>query len=233
MKLLKIFKLDCFKLKLFALLFFTSFNLQAVRYNIEFREVAGATRSFVRPSGEVYQKYINDLIESSNAHGNARTWEKFAGELESNDQKGKIGEIAALIYFESLGYEPVHCKVKTSGNKGIDAIFVKSDEVENPSHMIINEAKFSQDNFNLGMFDHYDVNGDQVQQSHSKWNEDRFRAANISCVNYDAAKIRTATYLNSEGTLQLYEIKDVGGDYPSDFRRGSIIRNAWDELLGR
>lgn len=231
MKVPKLFKLDCFKLKLFTLLFFTSFNLQATQYDIEIRRVKGAKQmEFLRPSGKIYKKHVAKFIELPNVHGNTKNWDNFAGELASSDRKGKIGEIAALIYFQSLGYEPIYYKVKTVGNQGIDAIFVKRDELRNPnpSHMIINEAKF-----NKAGFKYYNIGRDKVRQSHSKWNLDRFRTAGIPCVRYAPSKIiRTATYLKYDGTLHLYEIKDkVGGGYPSDYRLGSAIRTAWDLLV--
>ncbi len=100
------------------------------------------------------------------------------------------------------------------------------------------KSKF-RDKLSLSENDFGFVQGGQVQQSHSNLNKPRFVSPTcLPHLPYDTQTIiRTATLLDKDGTLKLYEIRDKGnpvrirGEYASESPLGWNIRKAYDQHI--
>lgn len=189
--------------------------------------------TFVNGKNKIFKKYLGEFIEKTGVNGNIKNWDTFKDALDSDKQKGIAGEVAAKFYFESKGYKILEehyesrlkklsgnavnanmlkkqsCTTKKGPDNGIDGLFILEDEsIRNHSEIVINEAKF-RNKKNLSSSDFGFVVGG-IQQSHSNWNRPRF--SQIHCLlglDYDEETIvRTATLLNEDGILKVYEVSD-------------------------
>lgn len=132
------------------------------------------------------------------------------------------------------------CTTKKGPDNGIDGIFfLKEESLEDHSHVVINESKF-RDKSSLNAKRDFGFVQGEIQQSHSKWNRERFSWP--TCFpgrNYDNENvIRTATLLDQDGTLRLYEIRDkdtrgiIGGEFASAAPKRWNIRKIYDKNIG-
>lgn len=199
--------------------------------------------------GRIYSKYLHEMLDINGINGNIKYWDTLRDRLVLDSQKAIAGEVAAKLIFKNLGYKILEehfenqielCKSKLPSDKGIDGIFIKKDEhLGNVTHIIINESKFKPDGtLNLSNFSipPKGINGHKVRQSSSTWNFDRFEK--IKCegfpFRYQHNKvIRTATQLDNNGVVTLYEIKDakdttIVGSFASEAHKGWGTRIIWD-----
>ena len=214
-------------------------EISSPRYNLSLVPKTGENE------GKIYKKYISEFIEL--IHGNTKKWETLISTIETNNDKGVAGEIASVILFNKLGYKILEehfinvCSSKIGSNNGIDGIFILKDEnFLKPSHVIINESKFkSSSDFSKNIFDIYVIDKKYVRQSHSSWNKDRFKKINCTDFkfNYEDNKvIRTATQLDENGNITLYEIKDaksdtIAGKFASEAPKDSLNKKKWDKYI--
>ena len=153
-------------------------------------------------------------------------------DYETTDAEGVLeGALEPFIYKEAT------CTTKKGPDNGIDGIFFLNGEtIKNHSHIVINEAKFRSNQVNLLLNDFGFVTGG-IQQSHSNWNRPRFSWAScLPQLSYDKETIiRTATLLDRDGTLKLYEVRDKGskgtivGEFASEAPITWNIRKAYYE----
>lgn len=229
---------------------------------IELSDVRGIMK-FVKPDGKMYGGTLSQFTQPTDINGNVELWSTFKSKLTTRAKKGIAGEVATKIFFENLGYKILEdhynqriallkgkkanvkmkndatCTTKKGPDNGIDGIFIlKSENFENPSHIVINEAKF-RDKLSLSAKTDFGFVTGAIQQSHSNWNEPRFSWP--TCLsNLDYAQqviVRTATLLDKEGTLKLYEVRDKGkpntivGEYASEAQLGWNIRKYYDQNI--
>lgn len=137
--------------------------------------------------------------------------------LEDHYQTRKTALLNPASNNEMQHGEPIRsdvtCTTKFGSDNGIDGLFIHlSEKIDKHSHIVINEAKF-RDKESLYASDFGTIKNDLIRQSHSLWNKEKF--SNISCFNGakfdDEIVIRTATFLDKDGNLRLYEIKDKEG----------------------
>lgn len=220
----------------------------------------GISKKFINNDNNIIEShgYRNEFISKVGVHHAITKWETFKQNLDSNQKRGIAGEVAAKFFFEDLGYKILEehyerhislletyprnedikntasCTTKKGPDNGIDGIFIlKNEDFSNPSHIVINEAKFrNRDHLSTNDFG-FVMGG--IQQSHSKWNEGRFNWPTCLHLNYkEQAIIRTATLLDQNGNLKLYEVKDRGQvndivrDFPSNTPKRYSQRIAYD-----
>ncbi|MBT4879772.1 MAG: hypothetical protein HON43_02205 [Alphaproteobacteria bacterium] len=215
----------------------------------------------VGSNGKIFNKYRTELLGRTGVNAGIEIWSSFKASLDGT-KKGIAGEVAANFFFQARGYEVLEehyaqrlgllkgsrlnedikkdstCTTKKGPDNGIDGIFVlKEEDFTNPSHIIINESKF-RNKLSLSENDFGFVTG-SIQQSHSSWNSPRFGWGTcLPQLNYDSKVIiRTATLLNSNGEVLLYEIRDKDasgtkeGEYASKAPSSWNIRKAYDKHL--
>lgn len=219
------------------------------------------TKKFVGDNGKIINEYRNDFISKTGVNGNIELWSTFKDKLDSSHKRGIAGEVAAKFFFQSLGYQVLEshykaridllnadlgngngifkdeqCTTKKGPDNGIDGLFILQNEnLKKHSHFVINEAKF-RGKFSLSAKPDFGFVTGKIQQSHSNWNRPRFSWP--SCLpelSYDTETIvRTATLLDGNGTLKLYEVRDknnrgkIIGEYASEAPKGWNIRKAYD-----
>lgn len=224
---------------LFILICSVSLSVQATQnlYEIELNNTK-KSHSFVRPNGNIYEKYREEFLSSVNAHGNITQWDTLKTVLSNDNQEmGIVGEVAAKIFFEENGYKILEshykhhislleeknprnedmkttasCTSKKGPDNGIDGIFFKYEKNKGYK-FIINEAKFrNKSKLSKNDFGFVKRGKTKIQQSHSFWNKyyfDKIDCLKNEGIQYDNSDIRrTATLLNTDGLLILYEITD-------------------------
>ncbi len=222
-----------------------------------------AQMNFVTQDDKIDKNNLPEFIKKTGINGNIELWSTFKDKLDTNAKKGIAGEVAAKFFFEDLGYKILEehyerhiallkanaanenmktsatCTTKKGPDNGIDGIFIlKNEDFTNPSHIVINEAKFRK-KLSLSSKTDFGFVAGGVQQSHSNWNRPRFHWATcLPNLNYDKqVVIRTATLLDKDGTLKLYEIRDKGkektivGEYASEAPLSWNIRKVYDTYI--
>jgi hypothetical protein len=243
-----------------SIVFLIPIALQA-SYEIDIKDT-GISRSFLNNQNDIIEAYgyRKEFVSKTGVPHSTKSWETFKENLTSSNQHGGIaGEVAAKFFFEELGYKiledhynshislllkenPINnnmkttksCTTKKGPDNGIDGIFIlKTEDFSNPSHIVINEAKFR--NKDMLSKNDFGVISGKIQQSHSEWNKNRFNSLECLGLNYDEqAIVRTATLLDKDGTLKLYEVKDQGErnavvrDFASTAPKDLSIRMAYD-----
>jgi len=250
----------------FFLIFLIPFSLFSNPDKIELRET-DIYMKFTH-SGKIIKKYRKEFIESTGVNGNIKTWDALKNSLGSSQQKSTLGEVAARLFFEDIGYQILEkhyqlhlgllytksdederpdifkyetCTTKKGPDNGIDGLFILQNEsLGKHSHFVINESKFrDKDSLSVGDFGFVKWSEGGIQQSHSKWNSDRFSWP--TCLpggDYDSENIlRTATLLDKDGTLKLYEIRDkdargtIKGEFASEAPQNWNIRYFYDKAI--
>lgn len=222
-----------------------------------------ASMDFVK-DGKIINKYRQEFIDKTGVHGGTKNWETFKEEFSSKRTGGIAGEVATKFFFKAIGYQVLEdhyiyhiqrleeelgdengifkdktCTTKKGPDNGIDGLFLLEDEtIEDHTHIIINEAKF-RNKLSLSSSNDFGFVVGNIQQSHSKWNKPRFSWPTcFPQLNYDVETIiRTATLLDKDGTLKLYEVRDKSqtgrtvGEYASEAPKQWKIRKAYDENI--
>ncbi|MBY0272929.1 MAG: hypothetical protein K2X02_05925 [Alphaproteobacteria bacterium] len=248
----------------FFAFFLFSIALHAIQDEIEIKDT-GISMNFVNLEGKIYEEFLPEFLQKTGAHGNITTWDAFKASLDSKQKKGIAGEVAAKFFFKTspLSYQILEdhyiahiaslkadhnngngifqdeeCTTKKGPDNGIDGIFFLKDEtIKHHSYILINESKFrsvvnlSKNNFGF-------VIG-SMQQSYSSWNRERFYWPTcLPELDYDKETVlRTATLLNRDGIVKLYEIKDknnpgrIEGEYASEAPTHWNIRKAYEKNI--
>ncbi len=237
--------------KYFLLSVFFLFDLLSSQAALEIKLSEKRSVFSLVKNGNIVEEYRDPLLRNTGVNGNTKSWGTFKKGLDSSQKRGIADENAAKIFFGTMEYkileehyrdriealsgekrnDNMQCTTKKGPDNGIDGIFIGKDEsFDNPSHVLINESKF-RDKSSLSPRDFGFVAKD-VQQAHSQWNSDRFSVP--TCLpNLDYSKIpviRTATLLDKNGDLHLYEIRDKGargsivGEFASEAHEGWRIR---------
>ena len=148
-------------------------------------------------------------------------YEKYRQPLFQANYEDKGGEV---VYEKDHSY----CTTQNRSNHGIDAIFIHENEIgklgtsQPISHIIINESKAHAVSELKPSQDFHVLTTMPVRQSHSRWNEKSFSKINDGCIatilgNYaQQTIIRTATLLDPNGQIKLYEVRDSDNQHHKD-----------------
>ena len=238
-----------------------SHALGMAAYEIEVSDVR-KTRPLVKKNGNIIKAVRSDLSKETGVNGNTVKWASFKSSLRGSQVKGIAGEVATKFFFAELGYKPLEehyvarlkallertrdtrmktdatCTTKKGPDNGIDGIFILNDEkFGSATHFIVNESKF-RNKRSLSSKDFGFIRG-QIQQGHSRWNASRWIWADcLTTLPYgDQVIIRTATLLDRDGNVKLYELRDKGargstvGEYASDAPKRWSVRKKFDTHL--